>query len=373
MHTKERGPRKGASAFQGLNMEFRQSCGEFRAAGEEGVIEGYVTKWGTIDDYNSTFERGCFAKTLKERGARVKVLWNHLENELIGKPLELREDDIGLFARLKLVLPVQRGMEAYELAKAEALDSFSFGFRSIKDAWVDGVRRIKEVALYEVSPVVFEANENALITGVRSMHNVPNEYRAEDFAQTYADMDLARRHYLLMNVLDETLSDIWWKEGSPDMAKAKVADCLAKFSAAYTQYAEELTATWTNEMRATPEANELTRAVRETLIAGDNSPERIAATTSLTLDEVRGLLRGGVGIAQSKLAELPEEVRKAYARRRAEAMEQVCSELRAGMAPAERTRLAGLLGIAPDEPAAPEPGIDGVEEWLTKFRASLHA
>lgn len=371
MHTKERGPRKGASAFQGIET---RDCliGELRAIdGEEGIVEGYAAVWGTVDSYDSTFMRGCFSKTLSERGGRVKVLWNHDEDEVIGIPLEIKEDDKGLRVRLRLILSVPKAADVFELVKAGAVDTFSFGFRTIKDAYVDGIRQIKEVALYEVSPVVFEANPAAQITGVRNM--VPNEFRAEDFAQTYADMDLARRHYLLMSVLDATLSDIWWKERDPEMAKAKVADCLAKFSAAYTQYAEEITATWASEMRAMPEANELARAVREHLITGDNSPERIAATTSLTLDEVRGLLRGGVGLAQSKLVELPEEVRKAYAKRRAAVMEQTCAELRAGMAPAERARLAGLLGIAPDEPAAPEPGIDGVEEWLTKFRASLHA
>src|SRR5574340_647613 len=230
MKEQTRGPRKGASA-----LEFRSS--ELRAAAEEGVIEGYIAKWGQVDSYGTVFDKGAFAKTLRERANKVRALWNH-EDEVIGKPFDLREDDIGLFGRIKLVLSVQRARETYELAKADAIDGFSFGFKTIADAWVGGVRHIKEVALYEISPVIFPANENAEITGVRNMPN-PTEFRAEDFAATYADTELSRRRGLLMSVLEDTLWDIWYGQdsysGNADAVKQKISDCLAKFSAARSE------------------------------------------------------------------------------------------------------------------------------------------
>lgn len=366
-------PRKGASAFQGAKVERRSWQGEFRASGEEGVIEGYVTKWGTVDSYGSTFERGCFAKTLQERGGRVKVLWNHDEDELIGKPLELREDDVGLFARIQLVMPVQRAREAFELAKAEALDSFSFGFRTIKDAWVDGVRRIKEVALYEVSPVVFEANSNALITGVRTMHN-ENEIRAEDFAATYNQVEMSRRHRVLMDALEWTLMDIFWGEDAYTAAIGpKMEAALSQFSAAYQQYVAEYIAQWTDtEERSRPEQNELARLMRDTLSTRKATPEQLAATTALTVAEVRTLMRGDT-VPAEKLADLPDEIRKAASRRRVERLESLCTELRAGgLSDAERTRLMNLINPHSESRGAAVDVVGDVLAQLERFRASLN-
>src|SRR5574337_129393 len=369
MQEQTRGPRKGASA-----LEFRSS--ELRASAEEGVIEGYIAKWGQVDSYGTVFDKGAFTKTLRERANKIRALWNH-EDEVIGKPFDLREDDIGLFGRIKLVLSVQRARETYELAKADAIDGFSFGFKTIADAWVGGVRHIKEVALYEISPVIFPANENAEITGVRNMPN-PTEFRAEDFAATYQQCELGRRGYLLMSVLEQTLSDIWWGGASAEETKAKIGDCLAQFSAAYAQYADEVTATWAGAMegRSLPDISEISRAMREAIQSQrHNSPEALAASTSLTATEVRALMRGEIGVAPAKLSELPEGVRKAYAKRRAEVLEQVCAELRAGLSQAEKDRLAGLLGMHAEYRAAPEQNdaVSILERFSAEIRAATKA
>lgn len=150
--------------------EIRRSAkpGECRAA-SEGIIEGYAAVWGTVDSYDSMFEKGAFAKTISERGQRIKLLWNHDSDTVIGRVTELREDEKGLFVRAQITMGVEKARDVFELIKDGAIDTFSFGFRTIKDEWGDkGIRLIKEVALYEVSPVTFEANPSAVITGTRS-------------------------------------------------------------------------------------------------------------------------------------------------------------------------------------------------------------
>jgi len=359
------------SASRGaFSLERRALQCEFRAGEGEGVIEGYVTTWGTVDDYNSTFQRGAFAKTLQERGKKVRILWNHEETP-IGVPIEIREDEKGLFARIQLVMSVRRAREVFDLIQAGAIDSFSFGFRSIKDAWLDGVRQIKEVALFEISPVIFPANESAQITGVRSMDK---EYRAEDFAASYQHNEMPRRHRVLMDALEDTVTDIFWNTTpAGEGFEEKMSDALDKFGAAYRQYAAEYVAAWasaSDESRAAPHDNELARIMRETLSSrSDNSPEALAADTSLTVCEVRTLLRGGVGVAPAKLAELPEEVRKAYAKARSAALEHACAELRNGISPAERDRINGLIN--PREESAVDVG--AALARLDEFRKSLTA
>jgi len=45
-----------------------RSAGEVRAIEPDGQFEGYIAVWDTVDDFNSTFARGAFKKTIEERG-----------------------------------------------------------------------------------------------------------------------------------------------------------------------------------------------------------------------------------------------------------------------------------------------------------------
>lgn len=345
-----------------MKKEYRSIAGsEFRASDEgEGIIEGYVAVWNTVDSYNSTFQRGAFTKTISERGSRVKLLWNHKE-EVIGKVLELREDDHGVFVRAKLTLAVAKAAEIYALIRDEAIDTFSFGFRTIKDKWIGAVRHITEVALFEVSPVIFEANENAVITGVRAMPSIDDEKRSQEYHETFGRIELARRRYVIMDALHVTLDDVLYGEDDPEMLRAKTLDVLTKFSAMYQLYIEDLI-TAAGEQRSAIGDN-LVLAFRKHLADLEITPEQFAATTEFNIDEVRALLRGNPEVAQAKVALLPEEVRTALAQKRAERLELLCSELRAGISEAERDRIDGLLN--------PPVAVDPLLDHLRKFRESL--
>ena len=89
-----------------------ESFGEIRSLGEDGTFEGYLTVWDTIDSYNSTFKRGSFAKTIQERGKKVKIFYDH--EHLVGSSMELREDDHGVYGKGRLNLAVDKAKEAYE-------------------------------------------------------------------------------------------------------------------------------------------------------------------------------------------------------------------------------------------------------------------
>ena len=158
---------------------------EFRAVGTDGdglTLEGYAAvfdEWTEIDSYEGSFRerirRGAFKKTISER---MPVLqFDHGTHPLIGSiPLgvvtSLKEDARGLkvTARLAdnwLVEPVR------DAIRQGAITGMSFKFRVIQDDWSKprganvAERTIKEVALYELGPVVFPAYE-ATTVGVRS-------------------------------------------------------------------------------------------------------------------------------------------------------------------------------------------------------------
>lgn len=154
---------------------------ELRAEeGDSGIISGYASTFSTKPDaYNSIVLPGAFTNTLAQGLSRIKVLWNHNPDEPIGKLLEAREDSVGLWVRYQLSLGVQKAADIYTLIKDGVIDSMSFGFRILSDDYKDGVWRIKEVELWDVSPVTFPANQEAMITGVRSEDVQPS---AEDIA-----------------------------------------------------------------------------------------------------------------------------------------------------------------------------------------------
>lgn len=301
-------------------------AGELRAIHEDGTFEGYLTVWDTVDDYNSTFHRGAFKKTIQERGARVKILYNH--EHLIGSSVELREDEHGVFGIGKLNLNTDKAKEAYEFMKDGTLDGLSFAFRIIKEGFENGVRQIKEVALFEFGPVTFPANDAALITSVRST----------DFTETLSDHDLHRQSYALMKALDGTLSDIWWSDDGDKLALFDAA--LSDFHAAYLEYANAfITRFYEDGNRAIPSNNELSQAVLELR----ETPESLAASTSLTVAEVEQLRKGQLIDARHKLDDLPDSIKHAHQQLRLSSIESLCADLRAGFTDAEKRRITALL------------------------------
>lgn len=128
-------------------------------------IAGYASTFGgSPDAYGDVIVAGAFADSIATRG--TKFLYEH--REPIGKQLEIREDDKGLFGRWSIV-DTQTGTDAYKLARAGVLDSLSIGyFTKEADYREDGVRLLRKVDLYEVSAVAVPANTNAVITDVKA-------------------------------------------------------------------------------------------------------------------------------------------------------------------------------------------------------------
>ena len=98
------------------------------------------------------------------KGADQKAFWNHDSNMVLGsvraKTLELGEDEVGL--RFVIYPPdTQAGKDALASMRRGDVDQMSFAFRTVKDDWQQVgdqiIRTLKEVKLYEVSPVAFPA------------------------------------------------------------------------------------------------------------------------------------------------------------------------------------------------------------------------
>jgi hypothetical protein len=150
---------------------------------EKGVFEAYVSVFGNVDSYGEVVEKGAFVEWLNlHKGRYPKGVWAHDWSEPIIKTLEIGEDDYGLKVKGQFVLEVQRAREIYALMKEGVITDFSFGFRVQEDAWdeVAKVRRLKKIAIYEYSPVLVGANDQATLIGVKSAEETETETPSED-------------------------------------------------------------------------------------------------------------------------------------------------------------------------------------------------
>lgn len=133
-----------------------------------------------LGPYTEVFKRGAFAKTIREQGAKVKLLVNHdkMSRLPIGRATSLREDAAGLYGEFR-ISATREGDEALTLVSDGVVDAFSVGFAPIQERESDGRVERTEVSLREVSLVAFPAYADAAIAGLRSMAEVdvaPDEW-----------------------------------------------------------------------------------------------------------------------------------------------------------------------------------------------------
>ena len=136
---------------------------------ESRTFKGYASTWDK-DNGRDIITKGAFSKTLGERSDRVKILWQH--DAPLGKPTLMREDEKGLYVE-GYISKTRLGDEALELMRDGVVDQMSIGFSipqgKSEYSKNDSARVIREVKLYEFSPVTFPMNDNAMITGVKSL------------------------------------------------------------------------------------------------------------------------------------------------------------------------------------------------------------
>lgn len=134
---------------------------------EEGTFEGYAAAFNNADAGEDIIEPGAFAKTINENLKRIKICWQHDGSEPIGKPVELREDERGLYLKGK-ISRTARGADALTLMRDGVVTELSIGYDAIKHQ-IDGkFRRLKEIRLWEISPVTWAMNPKAQILAVKS-------------------------------------------------------------------------------------------------------------------------------------------------------------------------------------------------------------
>ena len=164
-------------------FEFKSAASGAIALDElQGIVECFVAGIGNKDSVGDIVVTGAFAKSLTRR--KPRVVWAHSWNDPIGKVLEMYEVPAGdprlpakmrnagiggLYAKVQFNLQSEKGKEAFaSVAFFGEEQEWSIGYKTINGAFdpAQQANVLREVELYEVSPVLHGANQ---LTGTISV------------------------------------------------------------------------------------------------------------------------------------------------------------------------------------------------------------
>lgn len=144
-------------------------------------LEGYAAVFGQMDMAGDVIRPGAFRASLEQTRklipagrSRVKMLYQHAAERPLGRWLELREDQHGLFVRGQLFTATSEGRDLAHLLQGGALDGLSIGFRPVRSRRLgDGRRELLEIDLWEISLVTFPMAASARLTRVGDQSRPP--------------------------------------------------------------------------------------------------------------------------------------------------------------------------------------------------------
>ena len=161
---------------------YKSIPGQINIDEAQGIVECFVAGIGNKDSVGDICATGSFTESLKRR--KPRVVWGHNWNEPIGKvldiyevapndprlPMKMKRAGIGgLYARVQFNLKSERGRQAFaDVSFFGEEQEWSIGYKTLR-ADYDQSRQanvLKEVELYEVSPVLHGANQ---LTGTISI------------------------------------------------------------------------------------------------------------------------------------------------------------------------------------------------------------
>ncbi len=142
-----------------------------------GQISGYFSTYDRIPDaYGDIVAPGAFTDTIKARedsGHPFPLCWNHDLNQIIGKVDSIKDDPEKGPLMTASFFDTPLAQEKREIVKSGVVYQFSFAY-DIREAGEveleDGTKayELRKLDLFEVSIVPIPANQNAVMTDIKS-------------------------------------------------------------------------------------------------------------------------------------------------------------------------------------------------------------
>lgn len=147
-------------------------------------IEQYFAVWGVADDYGTMPMKGCFKKSIKERGpksdvpGKIVVLDQHRQTMPVCVPSEIKEDDTGLYGRYSPD-KIPRCDDLLVQVRSSTINNGSYGFNYVWDMMdyneKSEVIEMYECILEELSPVTFGSQRETFVIRNQNGIYIPSD------------------------------------------------------------------------------------------------------------------------------------------------------------------------------------------------------
>ena len=183
---------------------------------ESRKISGYAAIFNNKDKVSDILLKGCFSKSIEERGPqstandKIILLWQHDQREPLGRIMELKEDDRGLYFEA-VIDEIELGDRAIKQLESGTLNQFSIGFNYVwenveydseRDAYI-----VKEVKLHEISVVSIGCNGLTEYLGLKSDEEFDQAYKelANEITEATKHMS-AKKQAWIQNIIGKAMS-----------------------------------------------------------------------------------------------------------------------------------------------------------------------
>lgn len=144
-----------------------------------GIISGYASCFNVVDQGSDLILPGSYTQTIADTKALVAsgkqkyllpFLWQHDPEKPIGGVTDLIQDNYGLKFTAQLLLSIGKAVEVWCLLKDKVISGISIGYDVMDGGamYLQGVRNISKIKLWELSVVTFPMCTQATVTSVKS-------------------------------------------------------------------------------------------------------------------------------------------------------------------------------------------------------------
>lgn len=176
-------------------MERMTVAVEWKAAGDDGTLEGYASTFGNVDLGQDVVEKGAFTDTIGNIKANgIPLLADHVAStsSVLGTIFDAVQDDKGLLIKARFSSAPSAQDTRTKLIEGH-LNRLSIGYVPEKFAFEDRegktVRLLQKIALMETSVVVFPMNPEATIERVKSLASDLDPQQRQALASAIAHPD----------------------------------------------------------------------------------------------------------------------------------------------------------------------------------------
>jgi HK97 family phage prohead protease len=141
----------------------------------EGKVEAVFSVFNVVDSDNDIVAPGAVKSGFGDKG--VAMVWGHDWKDVIGRGVIEQDNEKAVF-KGQFIMDTERGRDAFNTVKAMGdLQQWSFGFEVLdsdkkmitkNDGTEHEVRELKELKVWEVSPVLVGANQNTYTMAVKN-------------------------------------------------------------------------------------------------------------------------------------------------------------------------------------------------------------